>query len=151
LKLNKEGSVFFRISEIDESLAGLRIYISDIVTGINQDLLPDKEYKLSLGTGEYNNRFYLNFSNISTGTNDITPKADLFNIYSYQGKIKANVNILEGKGVLKVYNLTGQLLYITTIYHKGIHEFDPGLKDGIYIVRYTTGSQMITRKIHMKN
>jgi hypothetical protein len=151
LKLNREGTVFFRISEIDESLAGLRVYISDLVTGTNQDLLPDKEYRLSLGTGEYNNRFYLNFSNIATGSDGIIVKEDLFRIWSSNGKVKADINILEGKGVLKFYNLMGQVLYTSAIYHKGYHEFDPGFKEGIYIVKYTSGSRLITRKIHIQN
>ena len=220
LKLNREGMVFFRISEIDASLAGMRIYLTDKVTGLEQDLLPDKEYKISLGAGEYNDRFFLNFSDITNGTDDnsstgtddnnstgtdgnnstgtdgnnstgtdgnnstgtngsntggtdgsntsgsddntasgsddiSTGKEDIlqneFIIYSSHGTLKAEVNLLAGKGVLKIYNLTGQVLFITTIYQKGYHEFEPGLKEGIYIVRYTTGSRMITKKIHIQN
>ena len=70
LKLNREGSIIFRIRDIDESLTGIRIYITDITAGIDQDLLPDKKYRVSLGTGEYDNRFFLNFSDIETGIKD---------------------------------------------------------------------------------
>ena len=98
----------------------MRIYLTDKVSGIDQDLLPDKEYTISLGTGEYNNRFFLNFSNITTGTDDNIQKDDLFRIYSSHGTLKAEINILEGKGLLKIYNLTGQVLFIRTIFEKGL-------------------------------
>ena len=39
----------------------MRIYLTDKVSGTEQDLLPDKVYSLSLGAGEYNDRFFLNF------------------------------------------------------------------------------------------
>ena len=152
LKLNKAGNIIFRIRDIDETLTGARIYLSDMVAGMEQDLLPDKEYHVSLGIGEYNNRFFLNFSNIPTGINDITLHNDLFNIYSVKGKLKAEIKSLSGdKGTLKIYNLLGQVIFIKNIYETGFYEFSPEIKEGIYIVRYTTGTKMSSKKILIQN
>ena len=152
LKLNREGNIIFRISDIDESLSGFRIYITDIAAGIDQDLLPDKKYTVSLGTGEYENRFFLNISNIETGITDDTSTDNLFSIYSAHGKLNAEINILErGKGALKIYNLLGQLIFIENIYEKGFHEFSPGLKEGIYFVSYTTGIKISSKKLFIQS
>jgi len=152
LKLNRDGTIVFRIRDINESLTGMRIFLSDIVAGIDQDLLPDKEYKLFLGTGEYNDRFFLNFSNITTGIVDNTLHNDLFSIYSSHGKLKAEINMLEGEeGTLNIYNILGQVIFTENIHEKGYHEFNPGIKDGIYFVRYTTGSRMSLKKIFIQN
>jgi hypothetical protein len=152
LKLNRDGNITFRIRDVDDKLTRRRIYLSDVVAGINQDLLPDKEYTVYLGTGEYLNRFFLNFTSITTGIIDNTLDNDLFNIYSYYGKLKADIKILEGKsGTLKVYNIMGQVSAIENIYEKGYHEFNPCAKDGIYFVIYTTGSRMSSKKIFIQN
>ena len=131
LKLNREGTIVFRIRDLDESLSGKRIYLSDNVTGIDQDMIPDHEYKLYLGIGEYDNRFFLNFSDITTDIPEQTVTNDLFSIYSSHGMLKAEVNIVEGgKGIFKIYNLMGQVIFVEKIYEKGYHEFTTPIKRG---------------------
>jgi hypothetical protein len=152
LKLNRDGIIAFRIRDIDESLTRSRIYLTDIATGIDQDLLPAGEYRVSLASGEYDNRFFLNFSNITTGVGETKTDNDLFSIYSSLGNLKAEINILEGeRGNLKIYNLFGQIIYIVNIHEKGYHEFSPGLKEGIYFIRYSTGLRMSSKKIFIQN
>jgi hypothetical protein len=152
LKLNKEGTVVFRISDIDVSLMGMDISISDTVAGTQQILLPDKEYKLTLDKGEYLDRFYLNFKDIQTGINETVPPDGLFSIYQYYGKLKAEINKIEGKGGnIKIYNLSGQVIFIEKINTTGYHEFNPGLKEGFYIIRYISGSLTSSKKIIISN
>ena len=152
LKLNRDGNIIFRIRDVDETLTGMRIYLSDIVAGIDQDLLPDKEYSVSMAAGEYSNRFFLNFSSVATGIKDNSPKPDLFSIYSTKGILKAEINYIEGEeGTLKIYNLLGQAIIIEDVYEKGYHEFNRVIKNGIYIVSYTTGSKMSSKKIIIQN
>jgi hypothetical protein len=152
LKLNKDGDIIFRIKDIDETLAGLRIYLSDITAGVEQDLLPDKEYVVNLGTGEYTNRFFLNFSNITTAVDENTLQKDIFSVYSTKGMLKAEINYIEGQeGTLKIYNLLGQVIFNVSLYERGYHEFYPGIKNGIYIVNYSTGSKMSSKKIIIQN
>jgi len=152
LKLNKTGNIIIKIRDVEETLFGMRIYISDILAGTEHDLLPDKEFSLLLGTGEYINRFFLNLSNVTTDIEDNSPGSDLFNIYCYRGILKVEINSLPGEnGTLMVYNLTGQVLFIEKVYEVGYHEFNPGVKDGIYIVSFISGTERISKKIFIQN
>jgi hypothetical protein len=155
LKLNREGNgtIIFRILNIDESLSGMRIYLTDTVAGIEQDLLPDKAYSVSLEKGEYLNRFFLNLSVSPTDVKpDIRELDDLFSIYSSHGVLKADIKKLDGnEGRLVIYNLTGQVLFIKEIFDTGYFEFNPGIKDGIYITSYTTGTKRSSKKISIQS
>jgi hypothetical protein len=154
LKLNRteNGTIIIKILDIDESLKDRRIYISDIVAGTEHDLLPDKEFSVSLEKGEYLNRFFLNFSNETTGINGNIHTADLFSIYSSFGILKAQINTLTAdRGRLTVYSLTGQTVFIKEIYETGYLEFKPGVSEGIYIITYTTGVNRSSKKIFIQN
>jgi hypothetical protein len=154
LKLNRTGTgdVVFKITYIDESLSGYNIYLTDIAAGTDQNLMNDKEYIISMPQGEYNNRFYLNLSNITTGIPDNNLKPELFSIYSSEGIIKAEIYRLQGKsGTLNIYNLSGQIIYTDRIYTTGYHEFNPGLKEGIYIVNYTSGTLRVSKKLFIQH
>ena len=151
LKLNKTGNIVFKVVDIDAYLAGKRIYLADITAGTEQDLIPDKEYIVSLDKGEYNNRFFLNFSNLSTGTGDTPQKTDLFSVYSTAGILKAEIGILEGEnGTVKVINMAGQVIFIERVSSTGYHEFNTSLLNGIYIVNYSTGSFSSSKKLYIE-
>ena len=127
LKTNKTGTVIFRIRDIEGTFSEMGISLSDKVTGIDQDLLPDNEYSIYLDAGEYQNRFFLNLSNVSTGISGATTDNNLFNIYSSHGILKADIFSLPGEnGILRLFNLTGQLIFIRNIYAPGYYEFNPG-------------------------
>jgi hypothetical protein len=154
LKLNRNapGNLVFRISEIDETLKGKRIYLTDNIAGSEQDLLPDKEYSVPMIKGEYNNRFFLNFSNVTTGVNDKVLNTKLFNIYCVEGILKTEIGEVNGDyGTLSIYNLSGQILFNQRIYTAGYYEYNTGLKDGAYIVRYVSGKLVISKKIILLN
>ena len=152
LKLNRDGYIGFRIRNNEGTFSAMSISLYDKVTGTEQDLLPDKEYKLYLTTGEYLNRFFLNLSNVATEVPDHNSGPDLFSIYSSHGILKAEINILSGReGILKICNLTGQIIFLTKIHERGYHEFNPGVKDGIYIVSYITGNSRSSKKLFIQN
>ena len=154
LKLNRTGTqtAIIKISDIDESLKGYNIYISDLTAGTQQDLLPPNEFSVTLAKGEYNNRFFLNFTNLTTSIPETEVKTDFISIYSYQGKIRATIQNIQGNsGMLSVYNFSGQEVFTAKIYDTGYREYDPGLKDGIYFVTYTSGSFRSTKKLYIKN
>jgi len=56
-----------------------------------------------------------------------------------------------GYGTIRIYNLTGQILFLEKVYETGFHEFKPGVKDGIYIVSFISGTERISKKIFIKN
>ena len=119
---------------------------------LEQDLLPDKEFRVSLDKGEYLNRFFLNFSPVITDIDNNTYTNDLFSIYSYKGTLRAEIKTLKAdKGRLIIYNLTGQALFIKEVFETGYLEFNPGVKEGIYIIKYTTGESSSSKKIFIQN
>jgi hypothetical protein len=152
LKINKGGDVIFKIQDIEGTFSEMRISLFDKLTLTQQDLLFDQEYKVSLTIGEYNNRFFLNMSNILTSTPDYFPGPDLFSIYYSQGVLKANITKLQGKdGSLRLINHLGQTFFIKKVYAEGYHEFSIYLKDGIYIATLISGNNLTSKKILIMN
>ena len=152
LKINKTGSVIFSIRDIEGVFSEMGISLSDKVTGIDQDLFPYKEYSIYLVAGEYQNRFFLNLLNTSTGISEIINDTDLFRIYSYNGILKAEINGPPGEnGILRLFNLTGQLIFIKNIYAPGYYEFYPVINEGIYIASYISGTKRSTKKIFIQD
>ena len=152
LKIYKDGYIIFKIRDIEEKLSETGIFFSDIVAGTEQDLLPDKEYKLYLSAGEYKNRFFLNLASVPTDIPDVLPDNELFTIYSSHGILKAEINSLPGEdGTLMIYNLTGQTIFMKRVYEPGYHEFNPGINEGIYIVSYISGTKRSSKKIFIQN
>jgi len=152
LKINQAGDVIFRIHDIEGTFSEMRISLIDNVIGTEQDLLNNQEYKVSLSVGEYQNRFFLNFSNSITDIPDNFPGPDLFSIYYSKGVVKVKINNLQGgEGSLMICNLLGQTLYIHKIYGEGYHEFSIYLKDGIYITTFISGTKRSSKKIFIQN
>jgi hypothetical protein len=152
LKINRDGNIIFKIDTLEGNLADMEIYISDIAAMVEQDLLPDKDYRVSLTTGQYENRFFLNFRNSGTGITDYTGGSDLFSIYSSNGILKLEIYSLSGAdGTLMICDLTGQILSIKKFYEPGYYEFNPGLINGIYIVSFLSGTKRSSEKIFILN
>lgn len=148
LKINRDGRIIFKISSLEGNLADMEIYISDIVAKIDQDLLSDKDYRLDLKTGQYESRFFLNFGNIGTGIPDFTAGDDLFSVYCSHGILKLKINTLPAaEGTLLISNLTGQMPLIKKYYEPGYYELNPGLKNGVYIVSFLSGTKRCSKKV----
>jgi hypothetical protein len=130
----------------------MKINISDMVAGIKNDLLNNNEYKVYLEAGEYKDRFFLNISEKGSEIPDTTSNNNLFSVYTSNGVIKVYVNTEKtGSGLLSIYNLAGQGLFITKFIEPGHYEFNPGLKDGIYIVRFMSVTYQDSKKIFILN
>ncbi len=148
LKINRDGRIIFKISALEGNLADMEIYISDIVAKTDQDLLSDKDYRLDLKTGQYENRFFLNFRNIGTGIPDYSAGDDLFSVYCSHGILKIKINTLPAaEGTLIISNLTGQMPLIKKYYEPGYYELNPGLKNGVYIVSFLSGTKRCSKKV----
>jgi len=148
LKINRDGRIIFKIPSLEGNLADIEIYISDIAAKIDQDLLSDKDYRLDLKTGQYENRFFLNFRNIGTGIPDFTAGDDLFSVYCSHGILKLEINTLPAaEGTLIISNLTGQIPLIKKYYEPGYYELNPGLKNGVYIISLLSGTKRCSKKI----
>jgi hypothetical protein len=152
LKTYIDGYIVFKIIDISEELPGMKINISDMVAGTKNDLLNNNEYKVYLEAGEYKDRFFLNVSEKGSEIPDTTSNNNLFTVYSSHGLIKVYVNTEKtGPGLLSIYNLAGQVLFVNKIIDAGYYEFNPGLKDGIYIVRFMSTLYQDSKKIFIQN
>ena len=152
IKTERDGEVTFKIAKLEGDFYYKTIFLSDIITGANQDLLSGKQYKVNLIADHYQDRFFLNLSNNITDIPDLTPIGDWINIYAFHGILKAEIRLSSfEKGTLTIYNLLGQALYIYKIYRPGYHEFYPVIGDGIYIVTFNSGDKRISKKIFMQS
>lgn len=152
LNIYKSGDIIFRIRDIVGDFVGMRATLLDKVTGTEQGLLNNQEYKISLSAGEYNNRFFLNLSDNIIDIPDFTPVEDWIDIYAFQGILKAEIKLPSCEnGTLTIYNLLGQALFIYKIYEPGYHEFNPVIKTGFYIVTFSSNDKRFSKKIFIPN
>jgi hypothetical protein len=152
LKINRDGNIIFKIRNLEGPLANMEIFLSDLTAKTEHDLLSGKDYTLDLTTGLYENRFFLNFRNLETGIPDYYDDDDLFSVYSYHGILKLEISTLPStEGTLFISNLTGQMLLITKYYEPGYYELNPGLKNGIYIVSFISGTKKSSKKVFIQD
>lgn len=153
LKINRDGNILFKIRNLEGNLAEMEISISDVSAKTEHDLLSGKDYRLDLTTGLYENRFFLNFRNIGTGITDNTGGGDdLFTVYCSHGILKIKIHSLPAaEGILIISNLTGQLPLIKKYYEPGYYELNPGLKNGIYIISFLSGTRRSSKKVFIQN
>jgi hypothetical protein len=148
LKINRDGNIIFKIQTLEGSLADMEIFLSDIVAKTEQKLTSGNDYRLDIITGQYENRFFLNFHNLGTGIPDYNAGDDLFSVYCSQGILKLEINTIPAtEGTLIISNLTGQVPLIKKYYEPGYYELNPGLTNGVYIVSFLSGTKRCSKKI----
>ena len=141
------GNISFTIKDFENLLPGMKVYLHDAATGINQDLLQEPEYKTYLEAGEYSTRFSIK---LLDGTSDLSEidMTDFFNVYSSNGILEANIGYLGGNdGVLFLFDVAGRKLFTKKVFEKGRYEFDPRVSKGIYIATLVSGKVVKTQKI----
>ncbi len=59
-----------------------------------------------------------------------------------------DINTLPGPdGILTLCDLTGRILSVKKFYEPGHYEFNPGIKNGIYVVSFLSGTRRCSKKI----
>ncbi len=150
LRTNRDGEVTFRLRDLENLPGGMRVYFRDKTTGANISMLPDKDYKVVLPAGTYNDRFSIAFLKSTTGIEEPESSSGLFTAYASKGIVMATVWALENnEGVFTVYDLNGQSLFVKKVYERGRLEFNPRVKPGIYIVSFVTGSRRGSLKLSL--
>jgi hypothetical protein len=152
LKTNRDGYVIFSIKDITGEFKYNYISITDVVTGLTQDLDNDRYYKVNLPAGNYQQRFFINLSNLKTSVSKTVYDTEWFKIYSAHGVLKAEIDLPQcSNGQLKIYNLAGESLFVQNIREPGYHEFNPAVADGIYLVTFTSGQSRASEKVYIQN
>lgn len=153
LNINLDGYLIFRINDIGTDISCDKVTITDLVTGREQDLLHGSMYRVFLAAGEYPDRFILNLSATVTAIPETRTGNNIFSVYTSHGIIRMNLSLdgQDADNILAISSLTGQVMVIKKDLQTGYHEFDSGLKDGFYIVTFSSGNYRVSRKILIKN
>jgi hypothetical protein len=147
LNIYRNGEISFSIPDFENLLVEMKIYLHDAATGKNQNLLPDKEYRVNLQAGEYSTRFSLKLLNSPLDLPVIDP-SDFFNIFYSNGSLEANIGYLGGhEGVLQLFDMSGRKLLTWKVYENNRYKFNPQVSGGIYIVTLLSGDIVKTKKI----
>jgi len=150
----QDGWISFKASDIENMPIGLYVYLSDTKTGIKQDLLNAPPYRLYLASGEYKNRFFLNFSTKepAQGGSPGTPPNGPFQAYSAGGTLFVNGNLNPGeKGEVRVFDMQGQLILRGEIDGSTYQPFHSNFATGIYLVSLSTPEGTQTKKVLIGN
>ena len=142
-----DGWISFKATDIENIPAGLYVYLSDSKTGVKQDLQNAPPYRLYLAKGEYNNRFFLNFSTKEPAPGG-TPSNGPFNAYSAGGILFVNGGLNPGeKGEVRVINLLGQVVLRTEISGNNNQQLNSNFASGIYLVNFSSPEGNQTKKV----
>ena len=148
-----DGTVRFRLSAIDQSLASMKISLVDSVAGTKREMALSSEYSVDLKAGDYTGRFYLKFAEVTTSVGRQTEDdPGILEATATGGVMRLKIGSVEGAaGSLRIYDLTGRVLEDETIREEGYYDF-PGMRSsGIYIVTYRTGSISVSKKVALVN
>jgi hypothetical protein len=142
LKLPRAGDVVFRRCDLEEMPTGLRVYLADAATGTVQDLAEQPDYKVSLGQGDIENRFYLLFSREEKPA---IPGRESLDVFARGSTLV--VTLREGEGELSVANTLGQVVERRRLSGKGLHEVPLQAVPGVYVVSMMTANGVKSKKV----
>lgn len=89
---------------------------------------------------------------VVTEISDIDKPSDYFSVYYANDLLNAEINNLSGReGFLRLFSLSGQMLYMKKIYSEGHHEIIMHVRNGIYLASFSSGNLTATKKIMIIN
>ena len=148
LKTEQANMVTIKASDITNIPLGYKIYLSDEATGKIQNLQFNPEYRVHLDKGTSENRFELIFSTkelVDTFRDSNTFSANIEN-----GKLKVYVKLNPATETrLAVSNVLGQVMMQKELFGNGLHEIDPQLPAGIYILTLFSQQGVCSHKIYI--
>ncbi|MBE3086450.1 MAG: hypothetical protein IMZ64_09570, partial [Bacteroidetes bacterium] len=150
LKTEQSGWISFKATSIENMPSDLHIYFLDNKTGIRTELLQSTGCRLNIIAGTEEKRFSLIFSKRVLSDTQVNNGA--FIVYSSGGKLIVSfAGSAVEKGYLVINNMIGQELLRRQIVGTGVHEFDPQLKAGVYVVSFYSGRSIYSKKVLITN
>lgn len=144
----RDGEVAFRLRSLENLPENVRVMLRDAVTGKNTDLGNSGTYNVTLAAGVCNNRFALAILKNTTDTGVVPEEDAIFSAYTSGQNIRAIVGAIDGsEGAITVFDLGGRPVHVTKVFETGIYNLDINLKQGIYLVNYSSGSFKATVKL----
>ncbi len=144
----RDGEIVFRLRSLENLPDNVRVMIRDAVTGKTSDLGNSGTYVTSLPEGIYNDRFALAVLKNTTDAAVIPGDDQVFSAFVSGNIIRATVSSIEGtEGAITVFDLAGRPLHVKKVFETGLYDLDVNLKQGIYLVKYTSGILNSTVKL----
>ncbi|MBN2634392.1 MAG: DUF2341 domain-containing protein [Bacteroidales bacterium] len=149
LKANTAGTVVFSMQSVAGSFSGYPVFLYDQSEGISQSLLDNGKYSVFLTAAEYQNRFFLDINNFTTGSSDENETAlKPFHAWVAGDIVKMDVNRVSANGaIVRITSLTGQILFEKRIHAAGYYEIHPALSGGVYMISYNSLNERVVQKI----
>jgi hypothetical protein len=125
-----------------ESFENRIIYLTDLLTGLRQDLRENPVYAFNASTGDDANRFKLSFATVGIGEQ---PGLNI-GVYAANGEIRLQLPEAM-RGTVNVASLSGQILLSRNFSASGEFGIRTQLPAGIYLVTVVTDQGIATRKV----
>jgi hypothetical protein len=148
LSIRSDGLVIIEAIDILRIPADLNIYLKDDAGHRVCDLIREPAFYVSLGKGEYENRFSLIFSR-----SEIVPSAgsaDHLSVYTsgqrIHGCLTENVNM---PGEFSLYSVIGKKLFSQPLGGTGYCDLPSRIPTGIYVATYSCSAGVFSDKIYI--
>jgi hypothetical protein len=144
----RDGEVVFRLRSLENLPENARVMFRDAVTGKNIDMVSSGVYRVTLAAGDYNGRFALAILKNTTDTGIAPGDDEVFSAFTSRELITATVGAIDGaEGVITIFDLGGRSVYQRKIFETGRYDLDANIKQGIYLVNYSSGALKATVKL----
>ncbi|TCC96935.1 beta strand repeat-containing protein [Pedobacter hiemivivus] len=145
IKIEKDGNITFNLRNLENWPANLNLYLTDAVTGANQDLQRNPIYTVSLKKGTIENRFSLRCT-AKNGANETD--GDIYTIYGSGGTMYVKIRLLTAqRGQLIISNIMGQVISRRQIEGNGEYPLTGLAPDVVYVVSFITPRGTHSKKI----
>jgi hypothetical protein len=141
-KTNISGDFKIKLSDVNGLFTTQNIYLQDLYSNTIHDLT-QSPYTFNSVSGTFNDRFILRYTNNSLGNNDFIINNTI--IYNKDNKINIDSNKIIKN--VKVYDITGKLLYDNNFNSNNVFFNLECSKQILFVKIKTEDDQVITRKI----
>lgn len=141
-KTNISGDFKIKLSDVNGLFTTQNIYLQDLYSNTIHDIR-QSPYTFNSVSGTFNDRFILRYTNNSLGNNDFIINNTI--IYNKDNKINIDSNKIIKN--VKVYDITGKLLYDNNFNSNNVFFNLECSKQILFVKIKTEDDQVITRKI----
>jgi hypothetical protein len=140
----KTSGIYTFTVRAKENFTHEKVYLKDKETNTLTNLNIDTFYTFSAISGENKTRFELIFTP-EDQRNSISEKAKTNNVFCVNNQLYYESAF--DKTCIKVFDINGKLILNKEVNGKGMHKLDLELNKGLYIVKLSTATSVITREI----
>lgn len=138
---NVVGTFNLNATNLTDFNPSVSVYLEDVQQGVLQDLHQNSSYSFTSGVVNTASRFKLHFGNRVTGVSDFENHPTL--VYTDDNVIYVNST---KNGLIEIFNAIGEKISDLKV-EKGLNKFPVNTANGIYIVKFYSGSDVVTKKI----